>query len=292
MNNKVKTLLKKIGVSPVDVIAERRGSLLLRVVKEGRNLVLKLHVDDDSEVAHRKVDLLVHEANILSRIPELTNQLYVAHGQIDDSNWLLIRAIEGDELNVTTKQLREIASGSKEAQLSLMANLGKLTGFYDRLYRGGYLHGDVQPAHCYLESGEVTVIDWGLSRKANEPNPLYKGGFVYFVAPEIAEQMVQKKEHIQYTSQAEVYGIGATMFLLYTGSLAIDFGAPKHELKEIPIGAKLKRATENRILSFSSLGLPVAPELERFLGKCLTTDLKERFSDPSELHSALIKITS
>lgn len=283
-------LLKEIGVKYVDTIAERRGSLVVNVRRGRERLVLKLHVDGEGEVASRKVELLAHEGKFLSDIPHLTNDLYVDRGRVKANNWLLMRVIDGVELNQTMKNIRDTSDRSGNTDNQLFAHLLSVSAFYDDLYKAGYLHGDVQPAHIYLEHNKVTVIDWGLARKIDEPNSLYKGGFIYFVAPEVAEQMLEKSINITYSPCAEVYGIGATMFLLYTGHLALYFGAPKSELKDVPIEQKLGCVIRNRINEFSYLGVRSNDSIEDFLRKSLSTNPKDRFSNPSEMHDALVSL--
>lgn len=267
---KIEEFLEAIGLTYVETIADRRDTLVLRVLRSGKKMVLKFH--DKSSVD--KGQLLIQEAEILSTVPHLTNQLYVAHGTSQGVNWLLIREIEVNHIE-----------GKNEIDL-----LRKVSGFYDLLYQGGYLHGDVQPAHTFLERDQITVIDWGMARKINESNPLYKGGFIYFVAPEIARSMKSGDSIIDYTTHAEVYALGATLFMFYTGSLAIDFGASKEKLKEVSMEQKLKCAIGNRILTFKEVGADPFPELEAILRKSLSTDPMKRFESPSELHQHLLKL--
>lgn len=281
-------LLGELGLQYLETVADRRDTLVLKVVRDGKPMVLKLHSDGESEESKNKARLLAREAEILSQIPHLTSHLYVGHGESDGKHWLLIREIDGQEAHQTAKRYRESILGQKERVSHLMALLLKVSSFYDTLYAAGYLHGDVQPAHTYLEQGEITVIDWGLARKISDPNPLYKGGFIYFVAPEIAERMRSGKLPIDYTSHAEVYALGATLFMLYTGTLALDFGIPKADLRKAPMEQKLQRAVENRIFSFKDVGADPHPALEALLQKSLSTNPEERFETSSALHQRLL----
>lgn len=288
LNEETQNLLREIGLEYIETVADRRDTLVLRVSRGDERMILKLHSDGESEESKSKARLLAREAEILSQIPHLTNRLYVGNGENGGKRWLLIRDIDGQEVHLVAKHIRESIADRNERILRLLTFLLKVSSFYDALYKSGYLHSDVQPAHTYLEQGEITVIDWGLAKKVDESNPLYKGGFIYYVAPEIAIQMRSGESPIDYTPQAEVYALGATLFMFYTGSLGLDFGVPKAQLKNTPMEQKLQRVVENRILSFEEVGADPHPALEALLRKSLSTNPKERFETPSELHQHLL----
>lgn len=289
-SNETQQLLDELGLELVETILDRRGTLALRVSRDDQHLVLKLQSEDGSEESSHKAKLLVREGEILSQIPQLTNRLYVGHGEASGRRWLLIREINGQEVHQAAKQVRETVSDKKERTRQLMRLLLKVSAFYDALYAGGYLHGDAQAAHTYLEHGEITVIDWGLARKVNEQNPLYKGGFIYFIAPEIAASMRAGEKIIDYTTRAEVYALGATLYMFYAGHLGLDFGIPKENLRQAPMDQKLARVMENRIFSFEEIGTDPYPELEALLRKSLSTDPEHRFENPSVLHQHLSEL--
>ena len=288
LNEETQELLDEIGLEYIETIADRRDTLVLKVSRGDERTVLKLHSDGEREESKSKARLLAREAEILLQIPHLTNHLYVGHGGSDGKRWLLIRDIDGQEVHQAAEHIRGGITDRDEKDARLITLLLKVSGFYDALYKGGYLHGDVQPAHTYLEQDEITVIDWGLARKTDESNPLYKGGFIYFVAPEIATRMRSSESPIDYTPCAEVYALGATLFMFYAGSLALDFGIPKAQLQATPMEQKLQRVMENRIFSFEEVGADPYSALETLLRKSLSTDPKERFENPSELHQHLV----
>jgi len=292
LNEETQKLLDKIGLECIETIADRRDTLALKVARDGRNMVLKLASIGESEESKSKTRLLIHEADVLSQIPQFTDGLYVGHGEDNGRHWLLVREIDGEEVHQAAKRIRETTPDQKERVSQLVELILKVSGFYNALYQGGYLHGDVQPAHTYLERGKITVIDWGLARKVGESNHLYKGGFIYFVAPEIAARMRSGESPIEYSARAEVYALGATLFMFYTGSLALDFGVPKAQLRETPMEQKLQRVVENRIFSFEEVGADSQPSLEALLRKSLSTDSAERFENPSALHQHLRELGS
>src|SRR3989338_4849403 len=153
-SNDTQQLLDEIGLEYVETVADRRDTLVLKVTRNGKRMVLKLASVGENEESKSKMKLLVHEAEMLSQIPQLTNNLYASHGESGGRHWLLIREIDGEEVHQVTKRLREIIPVQKERVARLMELLLKVSAYYDALYTGGYLHGDVQPAHTYLERDE------------------------------------------------------------------------------------------------------------------------------------------
>lgn len=287
LTTQLQTVLDDIGLTYVETLADRRGSLALAVTRGDEPLVLKLHNSEETEEARGKARLLERESEILAGIPQLTRNLYVDHGVTGQQVWLLIRDVGREEAHQVAKAIRQENVDPAARRALLQELLVQVSEFYRDLFDGGYLHGDIQPAHTYLEDGQIAVIDWGLARTIEEPNPLYKGGFVYFVAPEIAEQMPYAGNKVEYSTAAEVYALGATLFLLYTGSMTLDFGAPKAELKSVPMEHKLERVRGNDLLSFESVGADAYPELEELLRTSLSTDPTKRFANPIELHQQL-----
>jgi serine/threonine protein kinase len=285
-----KKLLEDLGLEYQETILDRRGTLALRVTHKGNPAVLKSISEDGSEESSHKAKLLLREAEILAKIPELTNNLYLSHGTNNERHWLLMREVEGQEVNKLAKQIRKNDLSVEEQNTELLSLILKVSGFYDKLYQGGYLHGDIQPAHTYLEQNKITVIDWGLSRKVSEINPLYKGGFIYFVAPEVASCMLTGDTSIDYTPRSEVYALGTTLYRFFAGSLSLDFGIPLKELKESPMDKKLLAVIKNKIFSFADAGANPYHELEEILAKSLSTDPKDRFENSSALHRRLLEL--
>jgi len=283
-------LLNKLGLKYTGTIADRRGTIVLRVTRDGAPLILKLHSDSEDEDSRRKEKLLIRESEILTQIPQLTNRLYVEHGTNNKTHWLLIREIDGQLVHLVAKKARETISDQKELTSYLIELLLKVSAFYSTLYCGGYLHGDVQPAHTYLEHGQITIIDWGLSSKLSKPDPMYNGGFIYYVAPEIALQMQLKDAIIKYTPQAEVYALGAVLFMIYTGSLALNFDVAMADIQNVSMENKLRKVIENSIFTFRELKAEPYPSLEECLRRCLSTKPMDRFESPSVLYSHLLEL--
>lgn len=289
LSKTINDLIDEMQLTYRATIADRRDTLVLRVSRQNESMVLKLHSTGNADNSASKASLLVHEARLLATIPDLTNNLYLDHGLISGRHWLLIRDIDGIEIHAVAKKVRSTSVSRSDTQKQLLQLILKVAAFYNRLYSGGYLHADVQPAHTFLEGDEVTAIDWGLARPISEPNPLYKGGLAYYVSPKIAQQM-KDGGVVEYAPADEVYSIGATIYMIYTGCLPIDFGVPKSELKSMPMELKLQRVIQNQVLSFEQVGAEPFPELEKVIARSLSSELSTRFRDPLVLYHRLIEL--
>lgn len=284
-------LCDALNLTTGEVVADRRGSLVLKATLNRKPVVLKTHSLEGTPESIYKARLLVNEGETLSQMGHLTNDLYIAHGECDGRVWLLTRDLSGCEVSHVAHEVRRSAGDSAERSGHLMELLLAISQFYSTLYAGGYMHGDVQPGHIYLEgdksrADKVTVIDWGLSAPVNQRNSLYRGGFVYFIAPEIAEKMLGK-EGVAYTAAAEVYALGATLFSLFTGYVAVNFGVSEKALQSLSLSDKLIAVTKNRIRSFSEVSVSQHAPLEALLQTSLATNPQRRFKDPIDFHDHL-----
>lgn len=284
-------LLIRLRLTEAKIIADRRGTLAISAKRKDYEFILKLHSVNDDLEAIEKSNLLQVEANMLKTIPQdLTKKLYEESGKYKDLNWLLLRQVGGIEVMNLARDVTKNGTSKDDKKNFLLDLLVTTAKFYSNLFSGGYLHGDVQPSHIFLENGEATVIDWGLSREVNKPNPLYRGGFVYFCSPEVARQMIVNKTNVTYGVEEEVYSLGSTLFMIYTDNLAIKFGVPVSELKDMPITLKLEKVIKNKINTFQELKINEYPELEEILIKSLSSSPSERYKNPSDLYSALVAL--
>ncbi len=95
------------------------------------------------------------------------------------------------------------------------------------LHRLGVVHGDLKPANIIVDArGVPHLIDFGLASRSSDAHRL-AGGTPAFMAPELLRGQLP-------SSSADIYALGATLWLLVTGAL------PHADLGERAIGAKLR----------------------------------------------------
>ncbi|MFO0807102.1 MAG: serine/threonine-protein kinase [Gemmataceae bacterium] len=134
----------------------------------------------------------------------------------------------------------------------------------------GLIHRDVKPSNVLLAAdNQVKVVDFGLARQAfsNKTTPNALLGSVEFMAPE------QSIDPTTVGAQADVYGLGATLFWLLTGH------TPQPAESSVARAVhNLQFATPRRLRDF----LPnVPPELDAIVDRMLARDLPRRPSSPA-----------
>ncbi len=143
--------------------------------------------------------------------------LLPAQGELPAGPFFTRAYVEGEPLDVFARGL------SFEALLALFLRVLETVALLHRL---GVVHGDLKPANIIVDTqGAPHLIDFGLASRVSDPHRL-SGGTPAFMAPEVFRG--------RPSSSADIYALGATLWLLVTGSL------PLSELGERALGAKLR----------------------------------------------------
>jgi len=141
-----------------------------------------------------------------------------AQGELPAGPFFTRAYVEGEPLDVFARGL------SFEALIALFLRVLETVAVLHRL---GVVHGDLKPANIIVDAqGAPHLIDFGLASRVSDAHRL-SGGTPAFMAPEIFRGQ-------SATSSADIYALGATLWLLVTGSL------PLSDLGERALGAKLR----------------------------------------------------
>ncbi|MFO0846160.1 MAG: serine/threonine-protein kinase [Gemmataceae bacterium] len=137
----------------------------------------------------------------------------------------------------------------------------------------GVVHRDVKPANLLVDGcGHLWVADFGLAQLASDPGLTASGdllGTPRYMSPEQAQAKHNLVDH-----RADVYALGATLYELLTGQVAV----PGNTREEV-----FRRIAEGEPVPPQRLDRRVPPELETVCLKCLAKDPAERYQTAGEL---------
>lgn len=280
-----KDFTESLGLELIETVANRRGSLVLKVRRNGEIFALK-GCDPSVEDTYDRGELVRREAVILQELGELSGEQYSDCGEnAVYGSWLLLRWIDGETASAVGARIRVLDESRICSEL--LPLFISIAGAYSKVYSKGFLHGDVQPQHVLFEkySDRVVLLDWGLARRIGGDNLSYKGGFVHFTAPEIARGMLEEREAIEYDILAEIYSLGALFRFVHTGETAVDYGAGA--MAQIPFREKLEAVAGNRLRVFPEPINECEARLQAIIKRCLAADPTSRFESADALLEAL-----
>ena len=261
----------------IEVFTARRGAAVAKVASSGVEYALKMALPENDGPYDQHL-LLKREGSILSLIDGSVSALYQAHGEMDDTSWMLSLWASYPTASDVAKEI-----GDNHLEFTrLCLALSKCVG---RVHELGYLHGDLQPGHFLVTSeNKAILIDWGLAHEPEKRDFEFKGAFVHYAAPEVARGMLNQEQHIQYGFASEVYALAAVIFFLYTGKTAPYYGS--YDYKSVSFQEKLTRVS-NGILheSFSMAESKPFPALEKLLYQCLDKNSDARPNIDEVIHS-------
>jgi serine/threonine protein kinase len=93
------------------------------------------------------------------------------------------------------------------------------------LHERGWAHGDVQPNHFVVGPTGTALIDLALAYGGTVPATYdfrYRGCLVHYEAPEISRSVLESGTAVP-TKEADVYALGASLFISSTGWRHVDY---------------------------------------------------------------------
>lgn len=216
-------------------------------------------------------DRFLDEIRLSSKIGDHPNlSRFVDAGNIQGRDYLAVEWIDGADL----EHLVETASKWNmpvPVPVVLSVALQVLQGLA-HLHAQGCIHRDVSAANIMVGyDGVARLVDYGIARYEGRRSHTIVGvtlGTPGFVAPELQTQQPA-------TVQSDLYGVGASLWLLLTGARFPDSGSNDHD------GAVLTR-------QLRKLGrVDATPELVKFLGRLLHHSPQARYQTAAEAAGAL-----
>ncbi|MDP2305702.1 MAG: WD40 repeat domain-containing serine/threonine-protein kinase [Pseudomonadota bacterium] len=170
----------------------------------GRDVALKTSRPENPDGARR----LAREASLTARLehPNIV-PVYAAGRDPSGAPYYTMRVLSGRTLASAIAE-----AGSLSARLQLVRNVLGAAEAIAYAHGRGVLHRDLKPANIMVGMfGESLVTDWGLACTFDKQDEERGGGTPGFASPE-----QQSGAHLD--GRADVYGLGATLFTILTGT--------------------------------------------------------------------------
>lgn len=199
------------------LVLNRRGSTVWDVATPTGRAVIKLGYPS---ATHAWTALAPAREGI---ILQALDSVAVTYGQWDRGTWNVQPWHAGTDLHTLWQPHRTRDSLSRPPLPDALACARALAELHDK----GVVHGDVQPAHFIVrdEQARAALIDLALARGVEVPERFdfaYRGCLVHYESPEISRRVLEDGEAVP-TRQADVYGLGATLFMAATGWRHVEY---------------------------------------------------------------------
>ncbi len=195
-------------------------------------------------------------------------------GEVDGQPYYSMAILQG-------RSLQPMAADAAESQLpALLRGFAGIADALGALHRAGIIHRDVKPSNLLVtDGGELILSDFGLARTAQSARLTSTGqalGTPLYMSP---EQMLGRAAEID--GRADLYGLGATMYEVFTGRPLFQFGDVASGIQRI-LEQRPQRPRAHRP------GLPEA--LENIVLKCLERRKEDRYQDALALRDDLLNL--
>lgn len=217
--------------------------------------------------------LFANEAEILRHLGDagIAPRLIDA-GLEQERPYLVIEWAAGVESSVA-------AAHRRHDRAALIDMAASIAAAYATLHEHGVLHSDVHTRNVLVgHRGEVTLIDFGLSRRTGQRPRVGRGGMYYFYEPEF---LAAQRQGIVLPSSAagEQYALSALLYLLLTGHHYVDFRYEREEMA--------RQAESDPPLPFAARGVPPWPDVEEALFRGLEKEPRRRHDSIGDLAALL-----
>lgn len=229
----------------------------------GSRLVAKV-LHDDLRARPEVVAGFQREARHLALLAEHPNLIPLLDGELHGGLlYLLFPFVEGEDLDRTLQR-----GALPEADVLHMA--AQMSSVLCHMESHSIVHGDISPGNIRLDVfGRSRLLDFGVSRKADEPEQALRAGTPLYTSPEQIEGALPDR-------RSDLYALGLVIVEALTGTPLMQGGTLEAIYSNHLAGARElpKTLTEH-------------PVLNRLLPRLLARQPYERFASAYELSGAL-----
>jgi serine/threonine protein kinase/formylglycine-generating enzyme required for sulfatase activity len=263
--------------------------LLKLVGKGGMGLVFRARHEKLGHIVALKVLSLprVHEPRIQERFRrEMQAAGMIVHANVvraiysDESDgiaYLVMEFVDGMDLAAILKHRGSLSVGDA-CELIRMAAIG-----LEQIHLAGMVHRDLKPGNLMLScDGQLKIMDLGLALLNDDvsatTDDLTLSGQVMGTIDYMAPEQADDTHGVDF--RADIYGLGATLFALLTGSPPLG-GGRRTLLKKLSLLATQTAPSLQE-------ACPAAPTgLVEIVRQMLSRDPRERFQNAGEVATAL-----
>lgn len=264
-------IMRELGRGGMGVVFEARQ------VRPERRVAIKL-LTAGQALSERLRERFEREIAMLARIRHPNVVKVFGSGRVGEAPYVVMELVEGDSLARRAADLDAARrTGSWREAVKLCAKIARAL---EHVHELGVVHRDVKPSNVLIDpAGEPVLIDFGLARGADSEFITQSGEFVGTLAYTAPEQA--RGERVD--RRADVYGLGATLFQLVTGSPPYRASSIADLLRQVEAGPPSSARRVNRDLP---------RDLATVLEHALATRPLERYSSCADLAQDLEALVS
>ncbi len=196
-------------------------------------------------------------------------------GQEDGQPFLVMRLMRGGSL--TEKMLAGPISIEETSQI-----LKRIGSALDRAHKMGIVHRDMKPSNILFdEYGEAYLADFGIVQVSTSADALTASGSLVGTPAYMSPEQVYGDKKLD--GRSDIYALGVILFQMLTGTPPYTADTParmmmKHVMDPVPQVLQMRPDLPN--------------ELDSIINRAMAKERNERFSQASELSSALTAVTT
>jgi serine/threonine-protein kinase len=253
-------LIKELGRGDIGIVYEARD------LSQNRLVALKmLQAGARATVDDRR--RFLEEARVAAWLDHPHIVPIFEIGECDRRLYIGMKLIGGPSLD----RKRGEFTADLKASARLVKTLAEAVHY---AHRRGFLHLDLNPHNVLIdESGEPYLIDFGLARPVQADREQTHSGAILgtpaYMAPEQASG-----QRGRVTTATDVYGLGAILYALITGSAPFGADSPAETLAQVRDGTPEPPSKRNPWIS---------RDLEIIVRRCLEKEPERRYSSAAAL---------
>ncbi|SKB77545.1 protein kinase domain-containing protein [Dyadobacter psychrophilus] len=263
-------------VSKLEGVADTE---IYKIKKNGRLYALKLL--KTSKQTPQLLANFYNEIDILNALDDAVNPSLTEHGENGTDHYLIMEWVDGETCLQAAEKYHNLQDHSNV--LSLLNISCRVLNAYTHLHSQGIIHSDVHPANIIVsESGELKIIDFGLSRMVSKDQIPMRGGLGFFFEPEYAQSVLDSKPTPPSTFEGEQYALGALFYQIFTGKQYLNFSYDKKTL--------FTQIVSETPVPFRNLDIVTDNNIEKTIFKALAKRKEDRYENIEDFYLAMMKV--